>query len=218
MVYCAVFGCKNERYKSKSKVDGRKFLRFYKFPKDPKLAKNWKTRIGRRIEDITEKMQVCSDHFADEDFQNYTKIRNFYYEGMHIKLKDTAIPNTDRETQYFIKSKVADTPPSAQSKRSRERIRRDGQSINAFIEEQEKILQSPSSSSQVDNSTNLTTGDPCMDDQIQNEMDGRRHTETQSICSCKCTCYDGENRTQTSQLEEAGTNMQSRYLRIILWM
>ena len=51
MVYCAVQWCNNEQGKSQSKLEGRKFLRFFNFPKDPKLAKSWKLRIGRRLQD-----------------------------------------------------------------------------------------------------------------------------------------------------------------------
>ena len=134
MVYCAVQWCNNEQGKSQSKLEGRNFLRFFNFPKDPKLAKSWKLRIGRRLQDITNNMRVCSDHFADTDFINHVKINTFYYEGMHIKLKPMAVPNTDSETHALIKtssstpeSVSADSPAS--SGRSRKRIRRDAQSI-----------------------------------------------------------------------------------------
>lgn len=189
MVYCAAYGCKNVRYKSRSKVDGRDFLRFYKFPKDPKLAQKWKVRIGRRMEDISEKMQICSDHFQDDDFRNITKIKNFFYAGMHITLTDTAIPNTDRESQSSVKS--------ASSKRSRKRACRASPSMGAFIEEQEQLLQD-GSSSQVDGST--TTGEMMRGAQRQSEVDGGDGVET-SCTSCKCTCYHGHTHFRSLPLK-----------------
>ena len=106
MVYCAVQWCKNEQGKSQSKVEGRKFLRFFKFPKDRKMANSWKYRIGRRPEDVTiSKMFVCSDHFNDQDFTDHSQsqIKLCYSEGMHIYLSATAIPNTDMETQAMVR-------------------------------------------------------------------------------------------------------------------
>ena len=79
MVYCSVHGCSNEQGKSQSKVDGRRFLRFFKLPKDARLAKDWKHRMRRRPEDITDKMVVCSDHFADDDFSNKKLLLKLMY-------------------------------------------------------------------------------------------------------------------------------------------
>ena len=116
MVYCSVHGCSNERGKSQSKVDGRRFLRFFKLPKDARLAKDWKHRMRRRPEDITDKMVVCSDHFADDDFSTIIKMKNFYYEGMHIKLNPTAVLNTE-----ILKTGDIDCAVPTSSKRSRKR-------------------------------------------------------------------------------------------------
>ena len=145
MVYCAVQWCKNEQGKSQSKVEGRKFLRFFKFPKDQKMAKSWRHRIGRRPEDVRiSTMFVCSDHFNDQDFINHIKIRICYHESMQIKLWATAIPNTDTQTQALVKPTAHNTEPTASAKRDYKRVRRDAASIDAFILAQEQILQGTS--------------------------------------------------------------------------
>ena len=193
MGYCAVQWCKNENGKSQSKIDGRKFVRFFPMPKDPKLAKSWKLRIGRRPEDVTDKMLVCSDHFKDEDFANPTKIKLFYRDGMHIKLNPTAVPNTDSETRELSKHfpSFADTNSDSPgpSKRSRKRVRRDLASVGEFIQEQEIILEARLENPTVDTDVETPADDLLPIATSLSEDDNSLSVSTQTdMCVCSCTC------------------------------
>ena len=207
MVYCSVHGCSNERGKSQSKVDGRRFLRFFKLPKDARLAKDWKHRMRRRPEDITDKMVVCSDHFADDDFSNIIKIKNFYYEGMHIKLNPTAVPNTE-----IVKTGDIDCAVPTSSKRSRKRSRRDAASIDNFIQEQEDILHNSSIVSDSDIVQEILTDD--MGSPSNNhgpETDQYLCIGTQTQCTCVCSCsVQLSVSSQRSRSKFASTQTDSR--------
>ena len=200
MVYCAVQWCKNEQGKSQSKVEGRKFLRFFKFPKDRKMANSWKYRIGRRPEDVTiSKMFVCSDHFNDQDFTDHSQsqIKLCYSEGMHIYLSATAIPNTDMETQAMVRPTAHNTESPAPSRRDRKRVRRDPASIDAFILEQEQILQGTSNDAALDSSS-ISGHTTLSDEQIVSAGDDVG-VWTQTECICLCTCSAAGVRKQATR-------------------
>ena len=164
-------------------------MRFFPLPKDPKTAKSWRLRIGRRPEDVTDKMLVCSDHFNDEDFINHVKIKLSYHDKMHIRLNPLAVPNTDSETREMRKNLNlggttdlnADSP--GPSNRSRKRVRRDIASIEEFIHEQELILEPK-------------LGDERPNDEVTDSdlpsstMNVSSSTQT-ILCECSCTCSDG---------------------------
>ena len=102
MSYCCVGGCTKSWGRDSSDLRG--FLRFHKFPSNKTLCKEWIARIGRQSSDInTKSMVVCSDHFADNDFQLSDFVRAKVYsrnqlKGVKVRIKRDAVPNTDRET------------------------------------------------------------------------------------------------------------------------
>ena len=154
MVSCAEGNCPNStkaKFKKQpfiSKWPGRKFLRFYQIP-DPETKKElfmkWRLRIRRRPEDVTEKSQICSEHFADEDFNPYdfdSAKRAESVTNMWVRLKPDSIPNTDRVTgeikihlqlNFDIDGGNFDRP-------GRKRVRRDIGYIDQLVEENEGIL------------------------------------------------------------------------------
>ncbi|KAL5256457.1 hypothetical protein ACHWQZ_G011635 [Mnemiopsis leidyi] len=217
MGYCAVQWCKNENGKSKSKIDGRKFLRFFPMPKDPKLAKSWKLRIGRRPEDVTTKMLVCSDHFKDEDFANHMKIKLFYHDKMHIKLNSTAIPNTDSETlelsKHFPSVGDANSDSPGPSKRSRKRVRRDLASVKEFIQEQEIILEARLENPHVDADIDRSTDDLLSTATSFSEDDNSLSVSTQTdLCLCSCTCSaDRISQSSRPKLASSQTDAVAQY-------
>ena len=73
-------------------------MRFHTMPKDSALAKKWNVRMGRRPEDVTAAMTVCSDHFNDSDYKDYLRTQLMFYKGMKIILNANAVPNTDPDT------------------------------------------------------------------------------------------------------------------------
>ena len=111
----------------KSKSDKRHFLRFYHFPcinQDKKRCEAWIARVNRQKQHLNlTTMKVCSDHFSDEDFVHgdFLKASLNYTAGIQIKLKNDAVPNTNRETGEAIKVSDA-APPRKRVRRNRFRL------------------------------------------------------------------------------------------------
>ena len=105
MANCCVGGC-TKKYGSppNGMSDFRRFIRFYRFPKEKAMQKKWIARVFRRRQDINpQSMYVCSDHFEDDDFDFHSlqKAELFSQErlkGLKVLLKKDAVPNTDRST------------------------------------------------------------------------------------------------------------------------
>ena len=105
----------------------------------------WKLRIRRRPEDVTKHSQICSEHFADEDFKPYDLECVKQAESvtnMWVRLKPDSIPNTDRVTgklkihqqsNFNINSGNSNQP-------RRKRVRRDIGYIDQLVEENDAIL------------------------------------------------------------------------------
>ena len=137
MVNCAVQWCKNSsKGNSTSKLEGRTFLRFHTLPKDSAIAKKWKVRMGRRPQDVTATMAVCSDHFNNSDYKDYLRAQLMSHKSRHIILNNDAVPNTDPGTGEM---RSQDNSPCVTG-RSKKRVRRDATSVDSFIAEQEAIL------------------------------------------------------------------------------
>ena len=98
MVQCCVYGCGNKSG-DKTKFENRKFLRHYRFPKDPELQKEWMLRTERfDLKEIDPSNSwVCSEHFDDGDFEesNFLRSKLFYYNRMQIPIKLDAVPKID---------------------------------------------------------------------------------------------------------------------------
>ena len=68
MVSCCAGNCVKKTGDVSSR---RKFIRFYRFPKDSNLKKRWIERIDRipdHVKRLANTAAVCSDHFEDGDF------------------------------------------------------------------------------------------------------------------------------------------------------
>ena len=149
MVHCGEGDCTNN-YKKKelvSKWPGRNFVRFYRIP-DPEKKKNlfsqWRVRLRRRLEDVKRTTRVCSDHFADDDFDPslFSAAKLYDSETLkkkHIKLKDDAVPNTDRTTGEMRLHLQAQSVENG-AKRVRKRVRRDVAYIDQLIRENEALV------------------------------------------------------------------------------
>ena len=154
MVSCSEGDCPNST-KAKfrknqfiSKWPGRKFLRFYKIPdpeKKKELFMKWRLRIRRRPEDVNKNSQICSEHFADEDFNPYDLNNVQQAESatnMWVRLKPDSIPNTDRgtgELKIHLQSN-SNTDGGNSDQPGRKRVRRDIGYIDQLVEENDAIL------------------------------------------------------------------------------
>ena len=108
MVYCCVGECIKSTWSRGAKAtiaqkgtsDKRQFLRFYRFPcidQDRERCKTWIARVNRRKQDLKLRTtKVCSEHFSDKDFVygDFLKASLNYTTGLHIKLKNDAVPNS----------------------------------------------------------------------------------------------------------------------------
>lgn len=66
MVYCAVFGCKNNNKKTKKPREV--VWNFFKFPKDVRVRKQWIQRCCRQDAFNADTARICSGHFRTDDY------------------------------------------------------------------------------------------------------------------------------------------------------
>ena len=144
MVYCCVGGCTNAQGKTSAY---RHFLRFYPFPKkDTAQMKKWIARVNRRPCDLnTSTMMVCSDHFADADFEasKFLESRLCYKEKMKIVLKKDSVPNTNRANGEKCDHKKVNTESaegSQNSTRKKARYHPTEAAIDSVIRENDEVL------------------------------------------------------------------------------
>lgn len=103
---CCIDGCSKIKVGgASSESDFRCFIRWYKFPKNKGMQRKWMKRVNRPTNDV-QSMYICSDHFEDEDFvyRNLLQaemLSSDALDGHQIKLKDDAVPNTDRKTGHL---------------------------------------------------------------------------------------------------------------------
>lgn len=118
------------------------------------MQEKWIARIKRRPSDVNVKsMRVCSDHFEDDDFiysdllQVDILLKNGRLEeltGKKIKLKNDAVPNTDRGSKLIRvglpKAYMAVEQVHSSPKSSRKRLRRDFDRVDELIDENQSLL------------------------------------------------------------------------------
>ena len=162
MSYCCVGGCSK---RNGGESDFRRFIRFYRFPKKTALLKRWIARVNRVSEHLNPKsLFVCSEHFEDDDFVYSSLLQadllNDELLARHqIKLKDDAVPNTDRRTGNLrlgrpsatkalkrvcneeLPDNQAQPSPSNPRKRPRNRRAMDAGNIDELIEENRRIVE-----------------------------------------------------------------------------
>ena len=117
--FCSDGLCSNRAGKdTTSRLPGRQFVRFFRFPKDPQMRKKWSGRLGRDAKFFTptDESRICSDHFTDEDIDAASLQRFAQNPNSYIKLLPDAIPNTDRYTGRYIRH---ESPKTTTRRKSR---------------------------------------------------------------------------------------------------
>ena len=107
---CSAGFCSNRVGRDKvSKIPGRTFMCYFRFPKDPERRKKWLLRLDRDPKYFTpsDETRVCSDHFEDGDFnpkhvEKYNSTPEANRTKVHIWLLKDAAPNTDRASGKLI--------------------------------------------------------------------------------------------------------------------
>lgn len=89
MVYCAIYGCKNNNKKTKKPREVR--FNFFKFPKDARVRGEWIQRCCRRDTFNVDTARVCSDHFRHDDYP--LKYQLLDYSPKQKCLKVGAVPS-----------------------------------------------------------------------------------------------------------------------------
>lgn len=75
---CAVLGCNNSNYKGKSgNRNNTKKIRFFAFPKDQQLCKQWVVFCGRTDNFNTNTSRICCEHFKNDDFKSNTFLEQY---------------------------------------------------------------------------------------------------------------------------------------------
>ena len=93
---------------------------------------------------------MCSEHFADNDFDpcSFTFAQRSDSESLKkkwVKLKNDAIPNTDRATgemKLHLQARSVENSASSSTQPGRKRVRRDVGYIDQLIRENEAIVDS----------------------------------------------------------------------------
>lgn len=87
---CAVVGCDSD---NQSKRNPCKDVKFFSFPKDANLSKNWLHLTKREDKVNVKNAVICSKHFCESDYTvNLKHILLGYTPKNHRGLKDDAIP------------------------------------------------------------------------------------------------------------------------------
>ena len=101
--FCSAPTCSNRSGRNDlSKVPGRNFVRYFLFPKDPELSKQWLLRLKRDKWTPSPWSRICSDHFFSSDFTECSLNRILSSnKRVHLYLKKGAVPNSDPQTGSF---------------------------------------------------------------------------------------------------------------------
>ena len=123
VVSCCVGEC-TKKSGDTSNVPLRGFIRWYKFPDDQKLCKQWILRINRKlphVKDKTPTLRVCSDHFCTEDFVpgDLTRFSLQPTKSQKIRHKADAVPNTCRASGKYVKRPSNVDQPAGSNQRGR---------------------------------------------------------------------------------------------------
>lgn len=108
MVCCAAINCRN---------CSNSFLKVstFKFPKDPKLLRQWLVRIRRKNFHPTKHPRICAAHFTEDCFDQNITTRNLLGQAFkpgRLYLKDNAMP------PIFNFKSAGDSPIEIGKKRS----------------------------------------------------------------------------------------------------
>ncbi|XP_072394344.1 uncharacterized protein [Diabrotica undecimpunctata] len=88
---CAVFGCSSD---NQSKRNPCPDTRFFRFPKEENLIKQWVHATGRKDNFNSKTASICSKHFSDTDFYTNLKHQLLNYRPKNYRgLKKDVVPN-----------------------------------------------------------------------------------------------------------------------------
>ncbi|CAD5119830.1 DgyrCDS8413 [Dimorphilus gyrociliatus] len=115
---CAVKSCKNRRTQNVSDNFGN-VLRWFSFPFEQKRFEQWAQALGySKLTVSLRKLQVCSDHFGRDDFQNPSHFQT-------SALKKTAVPKTSNVLQIQSESIIEENNEDENSYLPTKRIKLD---------------------------------------------------------------------------------------------
>ncbi|CAG9833137.1 unnamed protein product [Diabrotica balteata] len=93
---CAVFGCSSD---NQSKRNPCPNTRFFRFPKEENLIKQWVHATGRKDKFNSKTASICSKHFAETDFYTNLKHQLLNYRPKNYRgLKKDVVPNKNLPT------------------------------------------------------------------------------------------------------------------------
>ncbi|XP_072394343.1 THAP domain-containing protein 1-like isoform X2 [Diabrotica undecimpunctata] len=88
---CAVFGCSSD---NQSKRNPCPDTRFFRFPKEENLIKQWVHATGRKDKLNPKTSYICSKHFTETDFYTNLKHQLLNYRPKNYRgLKKDVVPN-----------------------------------------------------------------------------------------------------------------------------
>lgn len=111
---CAVCKCNSDNQSKKNPCD--KTIKFYRFPKNSDLYKQWLNATKRKDKVNLKNAVICSKHFLESDYKVNLKHRLLNYTPKNYRgLKDDAVPS-----QNLPQSQVCSMPKQSTSKKHRE--------------------------------------------------------------------------------------------------
>ena len=108
--FCTAPACSHRAGRNDtSAVPGRQFVRYFSFPKNAELSKQWVIRLKRDQWVPSPYSRLCSDHFFDSDFTERSLnkvISATSVKRVQLLLRKGAVPNTDPQDGSFREPRV----------------------------------------------------------------------------------------------------------------
>lgn len=113
MVYCAVFGCKNNNKKTKKPREI--VYNFFKFPKDSRIRAQWIQRCCRQDQFNADTARICSNHFRIDDYPLKYQLPD--YSPKQKLLKPNVVPTCNLPTLAAAENSSETMQPTTNKKR-----------------------------------------------------------------------------------------------------
>lgn len=113
MVYCAVFGCKNNNKKTKKPREV--VFNFFKFPKDARIRAQWVQRCCRQDVFNADTARICSEHFRSDDYPLKYQLTD--YSPKQKLLKPGIVPSLNLPNENVGERNSRDAPMPSRKKR-----------------------------------------------------------------------------------------------------
>ena len=107
------------------------------------LTKSWIKRVGRADKFNVEIATVCSDHFNDDDFENYlffSELSGDELRGKNITLKENSVPNTNRSTGERMENSTSTSTSTRKKPTARFSFKTVPYHIDSLIRENEATV------------------------------------------------------------------------------